>query len=258
MLNEITVFAVFLTGLLGGIHCAGMCGGVVSALSLSAKNNEQKLVFHTSRSDNLMANMRVSQRSSTPIMTVLLYNTGRILTYVTLGALVASIGSVAWLFQTLLPVQKVAFAVTNLLLIAMGLYVLGFKAVSHWIESRGNIIWRRIQPFATMRLSRQGGFNALITGGFWGLVPCGLVYAVLSAALVSGSTFNGALLMAAFGLGTLPNLMLLGLSGQWLARLTRNRHLRRVSGLVILSFGFVGLLHLGMLSTIQSTITGAF
>jgi sulfite exporter TauE/SafE len=83
-----------------------------------------------------------------------------------------------------------------------------------------------------------------------------MVYAVLSTALVSGSWRQGALLMLVFGLGTLPNLMLLGLSGQWLARASRNRVVRLVAGSLIILFGLLGFMHLGMMVSAARTPFG--
>ena len=74
-----------------------------------------------------------------------------------------------------------------------------------------------------------------------------MVYAALSAALVSGGWYQGGLLMLAFGLGTLPNLMLLGLSGQWLGRVSRNRWVRLLAGSLIIVLGLRGFMHWSMM-----------
>ncbi len=163
------------------------------------------------------------------------------------NVIIVGVGSVAWLMQSMLPVQQIAFFTSNVLLILMGLYVLGFKRIGIVVESLGKRLWVHIRPAATARLSGSGALNSVLAGSLWGLVPCGMVYAVLSAALVSGSALNGALLMLVFGLGTLPNLMVLGMSGQWLARASRNRYVRVIAGGVIVLFGVMGLMHLGMM-----------
>jgi sulfite exporter TauE/SafE len=62
--------------------------------------------------------------------------------------------------------------------------------------------------------------------------------------------------MLVFGLGTLPNLMLLGLSGQWLARASRNRVIRLVAGSLIILFGLLGFMHLGMMVSVARTPIG--
>jgi len=78
-------------------------------------------------------------------------------------------------------------------------------------------------------------------GLLWGFLPCGLVYSVLATALVSGSSERGAGLMLAFGLGTLPNLLLAGLLLVRLRQFVRQRAVRLVSGVMVLGFGLFGL-----------------
>ncbi len=77
----------------------------------------------------------------------------------------------------------------------------------------------------------------------WGFLPCGLVYSVLATALVTGSASRGAMLMLAFGLGTLPNLLLAGMLLKRLRDYTRNKVVRAVSGIVVLGFGVFGLVN---------------
>jgi sulfite exporter TauE/SafE len=89
-----------------------------------------------------------------------------------------------------------------------------------------------------------------MAGSVWGLVPCGMVYGALLAALLSGSAVRGALLMLAFGLGTLPNMLALGLSAQWMAGLKGNRVLRRFAGLFIIFFAVAGFLRSGIAADI--------
>jgi len=253
---ELSLLAVFLTGLLGGVHCAGMCGGIVSALGMMQQKptratlNIPVAVVEMHPSSAQVATQQPSAQAATQaaaLAAVCLYNAGRIGTYSLLGGLVGGVGSVAWLMQSLLPVQQIAFFLSNALLILMGLYVLGWKRIGMVVESLGRRLWVHIRPAATARLSGSGALNSLLAGSLWGLVPCGMVYAVLSAALVSGSALNGGLLMLVFGLGTLPNLMVLGMSGQWLARASRNRYVRTFAGGLIVLFGLMGLMHLGMM-----------
>jgi sulfite exporter TauE/SafE len=245
---ELSVLAVFLTGLLGGVHCAGMCGGIVSALGMINQKPLARTLAIPVTVVGSPAGRSHSQRHAVSAFTaVAAYNLGRVLTYTVLGALVGGAGSIAWLLQSVLPVQQAAFFFSNLLLILMGLYVVGFKRIGVWVESLGKRLWQFVRPAATAQLTGAGFANSVLAGSLWGLVPCGMVYAVLSTALVSGSWQRGALLMLVFGLGTLPNLMLLGLSGQWLARASRNRQVRLVAGSLITAFGVLGIIHLGMM-----------
>ncbi len=241
---DISLFAVFLTGLLGGVHCAGMCGGIVSALGMM----QQKPV---TRSLNIPVKVEGGQVPAGVVRSafsaVAAYNLGRILTYSLLGGLAGAVGSVAWLMQSMLPIQQTAFFLSNLLVVLMGLYVIGFKRIGAMAESWGKHLWQHIRPVATARLTGSGFVNSVLAGSLWGLVPCGMVYAALSAALVSGGWYQGGLLMLTFGLGTLPNLMLLGLSGQWLGRVSRNRWVRMIAGSLIILLGLRGFMHWSMM-----------
>lgn len=244
--SELSLLVVFLTGLLGGVHCAGMCGGIVSALGMM-QQRQASSIGGIPVSTVPASHMNMSVAKPSAFMSVGLYNTGRISMYTLLGALVGAVGSVVWLMDSLLPIQQIAYFISNILIILMGLYVIGVRQVASIAEAAGVRLWRWISPAATRRLAGAGMLNSLVAGGLWGMVPCGMVYAVLSVALVSGSAFNGAMLMLVFGLGTLPNLMLLGLSGQWLAKASRHRVVRRFAGVMIITFGIMGLLHLSMM-----------
>ncbi len=267
--SALSLLAVFLTGLLGGLHCAGMCGGIVSALGMLQQRTTKQFA---NQSVGIPVRFKsVTQYAAagparglhqhngsttgvpTALKTVSLYNLGRISTYTLLGALAGGVGSVAWLMQSVLPIQQSAFLLSNVILILMGLYIVGVKRIGAITDSLGLPVWKYIKPIATARLGRTGSFNSLLAGSLWGLVPCGMVYAVLSAALVSGSAKQGGLLMLVFGLGTLPNLMLLGLSGQWLARASRNQYIRLLAGLVIIGFGVMGLMHWSMMISDKTT-----
>lgn len=251
MVADLSLLAVFLTGLLGGVHCAGMCGGIVGALGMLQQTRSGRRVIplalemSTSGAGGQGSAVMVPEvaRRPSPLLTVTAWNLGRMLTYTGLGAVAGGIGSVAWLMQSLLPVQQMAFLISSLLVLLMGLYVMGLRGIGTVVESLGARLWRHVQPLASARLRSQGLCNAVLTGGLWGLVPCGMVYAVLSAALVSGSWQNGAMLMLAFALGTLPNLMVLGLAGQWLAGFSRRPAVRRAAGLLIVVMGTLSLLH---------------
>ncbi|MGQ7842890.1 sulfite exporter TauE/SafE family protein [Granulosicoccus sp. 3-233] len=256
--SDLSLLAVFLTGLLGGVHCAGMCGGIVGALGMMQQKPlgrspgiPVKVVSVGAGSgvptEGLASASLAASHGGSAIQAVAAYNLGRIMTYTTLGALAGGIGSVAWLMQSMLPIQQTAYLFSSVLVILMGLYVSGVKRIGMAVESLGSHVWQHIRPAATSRLRGAGFLNSVMAGSLWGMVPCGMVYAVLSAALVAGSWQRGALLMLVFGLGTLPNLMLLGLSGQWLARASRRRWVRVLAGSLIIVLGVMGLLHLSMM-----------
>lgn len=212
-----SLLALFIVGLLGAGHCVGMCGGIVGALSLQSP-----------------------QGGAASILVHLAYNLGRIGSYVLAGLLAGLLGQVA---GKLLALQNVLYFFANLMLVAMGLYLLGITQCLAPIERVGQRLWRRIQPLTRRFLPVRGIAQALPLGLLWGWLPCGLVYGALMTALASGSAGQGALLMLAFGLGTLPNLLLAGLLLARFRRFAQTRAVRMVSGLWVLGYGIIGLFH---------------
>ncbi|GAB4435641.1 MAG: sulfite exporter TauE/SafE family protein [Rhodocyclaceae bacterium] len=208
--------AVFLIGLLGGVHCAGMCGGIVGALAQPA-GGKPRLLLH------------------------LAYNAGRIGAYVAAGALFGAIGGAGLLLNGVLPVQIALYVAANLMLVALGAYLIGFTRVLAPTEQAGQFLWRKLRPLTARFLPATKVSQALPLGMLWGFLPCGMVYSVLATALVSGSALRGAGLMAAFGLGTLPNLLAAGVLLARLNTALRVRALRLASGLLVLGFGLWGL-----------------
>jgi sulfite exporter TauE/SafE len=233
---EVTLLSVFLLGLLGGVHCAGMCGGIVSVIGAGAASRPA--------SGPTIAIPVVAHRSARALPKLLAYNAGRVATYTLIGTLAGALGSAATLATGLLAVQQSMFVAANLLLIVLGLYLTGVLNALTALEQAGAGLWRRLRPLATRLLGAHGTGGAFATGLVWGLVPCGMVYGVLIAALLSGSAAQGGALMLAFGLGTLPNLLTLG----WMAN--RGRHLlqrpplRLLGGVLVIGFGIAGLLRL--------------
>ena len=213
--------AVFLIGLLGGVHCAGMCGGIVSALSLQ------------------MPGPVARPGPAWPLH--LAYNLGRIASYAVAGALMGALGSLGLLLNNWLPVQMSLYVAANLMMVALGLYLTGLTQTLAFTERAGQWLWRRVQPATRRFLPVRGAAQAFPLGMLWGWLPCGLVYSVLAMTLLSGSAARGAAIMLAFGLGTLPNLMLAGLLLVRFRSVVQGRALRLGSGLVVLAFGIWGL-----------------
>jgi uncharacterized protein len=218
-MQEFSLFAVFLTGLLGGAHCVGMCGGIVAAMSFQS-GQRQAFSFH------------------------LAYSAGRMGSYATAGALAGLIGSAAFLSETLFPLQKGLYVLAQVVLILLGLYLAGLNQAVLWLERAGGSLWQRVQPLLGKVLPVKNHGQALVAGALWGWLPCGLVYSVLVSALASGSAGQGALLLLAFGLGTLPNLLLMGWAAESLRSLTRQPWLRRLAGAVVAGMGVWGLVQL--------------
>lgn len=206
--------ALFLIGLLGGAHCIGMCGGIVGALS-----------------------MGVGQRPSLHFA----YNVGRIASYGVAGAIAGALGGASLALSGQLPVRAVLFVLANLMLVALGVYLMGATRALAFTERFGQRLWRHVQPFSRRYLPARSVAQAFPLGLLWGWLPCGLVYSALVTALTSGSAVRGAGMMLAFGAGTLPNLLLAGLLAVRLKKFAGNPLVRVSAGLLVLAFGLWGL-----------------
>ena len=209
--------ALFVVGLLGGTHCVGMCGGIVGALSMGAP---ARWSMH------------------------LAYNGGRILSYALAGAIAGALGAASLGLEGQLPVRNILYLLANLMLIALGLYLLGVTRALAFTERFGQHLWRRLQPMTRRLLPATSMAQAFPLGLLWGWLPCGLVYSALATSLTAGSAGRGALLMLAFGLGTLPNLLLAGIVLARINEFVRRPLVRIGSGLLVLGFGLYGLLGL--------------
>ena len=216
--------ALFLVGLLGGTHCVGMCGGIVSALSLGAP---ARWSLH------------------------LAYHAGRIISYSAAGALAGTLGAASVTLAGQAPLRLALYLLANLMLVALGIYLLGVTRALAFTERAGQALWRHIQPLTRRFLPATSVRQAFPLGMLWGWLPCGLVYSALASALTAGSAGQGALLMLAFGLGTLPNLLLAGILLARLNEFVRHPAVRTVSGLLVLGFGVYGLI--GLMRLLHST-----
>ena len=206
--------ALFLVGLLGGTHCVGMCGGIVGALSMGGA---PRLSLH------------------------LAYNAGRITSYAVAGGLVGALGGASLALAGQLPLRIALYLLANLMLIALGLYLMGLTRALAFSERLGQNLWRRIQPSTRRFLPAHSITQAFPLGLLWGWLPCGLVYSALATSLTAGSAGKGALLMLAFGLGTLPNLLLAGFLLARLRHWVQQPAVRVVAGLLVAAFGVWGM-----------------
>jgi sulfite exporter TauE/SafE len=216
-LSETGFVAIFLVGLLGGTHCVGMCGGIVGALAAQGTGGRPPWSLH------------------------LAYNVGRILSYAIAGALVGAIGGLGLAFGPVATMQLSFYVLANLMLVALGFYLMGFTRSLALVERLGQSLWNRIRPLTTRFLPARSVAQAQPRGMLWGWLPSGLVYSVLATALVSGSATRGALAMLVFGLGTLPNLLLAGILFSRFRRFAQAPMARMISGLLVLGFGLYGL-----------------
>jgi sulfite exporter TauE/SafE len=185
---------IFLAGLAGSWHCAGMCGGFACALGSDPRNPTATLVRQ------------------------LTYNLGRVTTYCFIGALVGFLAAGLCASEPGAPptsgAQRVLAITSGLLMVFIGLSLLGW-----WRRWHGPLLLGlggQSLARALGQLLRAPGPSApLAFGVFNGFLPCPLVYAFLAQAAGSGGPLPGLLVMLAFGLGTFPAMLLMGGVGAW-------------------------------------------
>jgi uncharacterized protein len=207
-----TYLAVFLGGLAGSLHCVGMCGGFPLALAAAGGRNLRRQ---------------------------LLYNLGRVNTLIFIGALSGGMGQALLAAAPFAAVERGLAVVAGLVMIVIGLEVLGVlpqltgrgAALASATLGRllGGVI-RSESPAAPLAL---GVFNAFL--------PCQLIYAFAAVAASTQSAVAGMLVMLAFGLGTVPAMLTLGVS-RVLTRPAVRARLSMLAGVLVIGFGVVTLL----------------
>jgi sulfite exporter TauE/SafE len=209
-MNQFDFVSAFIVGLAGGVHCVGMCGGIVGALSYAIPKN------------------------ASPFPYTIMYNLGRILSYSLAGGLSGYLGVVFanQVTQGLVVLQFIS-AVFLMLLAA---YISGVWAALTKVETLGRHIWAYLQPISRRFIPFTSPLSALPYGMIWGWLPCGLVYSVLTWSLASGSFTNGALLMIGFGMGTLPIMILMSLGFTSIQQTIQRPIVRHLMGITLFLF----------------------
>ena len=224
----------FLVGLAGGVHCLAMCSGIVAALQI--------------RGDGGESGGTLPERARPALLRQLAYSLGRVSSYAAAGAIAGGAGSLAIEAQRLLPARVVLLVLANALIVSLGLSLAGVASVVRPLERAGLVLWRGLRKIGVRLSAARSGAGAFAVGLAWGWIPCGLVYGVLATALVSGSAWRGAAVMAAFGAGTLPNLLAFGWAAGRLRGLLVTRRARLAAGAFVVLLGIVGLVRVPFIS----------
>lgn len=213
-------------GLFSALHCIGMCGGIMGALS-----------FSLSPAD------RADWRRFSLFLAV--YNLGRIGSYALAGAVLGWLGGSLMATASHAGWHEVLRWLAALIMVGIGLHVAGWFPQFARVERIGAPLWRRLEPLGRRLVPVSSLPKALAYGAVWGWLPCGLVYTMLISAPAQASPLAGALYMAMFGLGTLPTMLATGLLAGRLYRYARVPHLRVFAGLTILILGLFTLVFEG-------------
>lgn len=211
MIEPQDLLAALLLGLVGSTHCIGMCGGISAALAFALGPRKSGLRHH---------------------LPLVLMSLGRVFSYATAGAIAGALlpsGPAGPL-----PALRIA---AGLLLVLMGVAIAGWPTVIGILERSGARIWQRVSAgwLRVGRITTPSG--ALIAGLAWGWLPCGLVYSSLAWAASKGEASAAALLMAAFGLGTLPAVVISGALASRLRSVLQKTGWRLFAALLVIGFG---------------------
>lgn len=227
----------FILGLMGSGHCIAMCGGIISSLSVSTNSN-----FKTHDRIDIPIN-NVNQKKS-KWLSILLYQVGRISSYTIAGLLVGTAGN---LFGTSvedltsIPLLKILSA---LLIIIMGFNIARIPLRIFNIENIGKYLWVAIKPYSRRFLPVDKPYKALLLGGLWGWLPCGLVYTSLGYAVANADSLSSATFMFAFGLGTLPSTLLMSGMSMKLKKMLNALIVIRITGAIFIIIGVYMLINL--------------
>jgi len=206
-----TLLLMLSLGFMGSLHCIGMCGGLVTAVSMS-----QTSIWWTG---------------------LLIYQLGRISTYALLGLLVGLTGASLSAFGGDL-LQRILAISAGILMIIFALNLAGWlpdplRRFSSWASRKSGLAG------LARRASEHGRAGNWYTLGLAnGLLPCGLVYAALSLVLATGDAQTGTMMMATFGLGTIPAMMLVPSLLHSMTPALRSSAMR-LAAVMIMAMGFI-------------------
>lgn len=213
-IDWLVIGGALLSGLLGGAHCAAMCGGIATGLS-------------------------VQQRGGWWM--ALQPNLGRIAGYTLAGAIVGGIGH-GLLDVARMPELTLALRATvGLVLIVASLRLLDRQGRLSFLHASGGGVWQWLRPLQRRLLPANTVGKRMMLGVLWGWMPCGLSTTLLAAAWLQASALHGGMTMAAFGLGTLPVMLPLTWAGARFGQRLQRGGWRTAMGLAVMAAGVMTL-----------------
>ena len=213
-MNNIDLIIILSTAFLGSVgHCIGMCGGIVVAYSSSKIDPQSPWSRQT--------------------LSHLAYNFGRVTTYTILGAIFGLIGQVIAFTPT---TKGVLFVLTGILMILAGASLLGnFKFLNSAEWSISHKGWFQRAFTTLIKSSSLRSFYLL--GMLNGIIPCGLVYSFAIFSASTASPLWGAIVMATFGLATIPALFFLGTITKFLQRGNLRGTMMKLAAMLVVFYG---------------------
>lgn len=183
----------------------------------------------------------VRQNKATMVSFVALFNIGRIISYTAAGLVAGAFGVEILKAVGLENAHTVLRHLGVIFMVAIGFYLAGWFPQMARVEKIGQPIWKRVEPIARKLMPINSSSRALVYGMAWGWLPCGLVYVVLLMTVTAGSAIQGASMMMAFGLGTLPTMLSAGVMASWVRRFTQSARTRQIIGILIIVMAIASL-----------------
>ncbi len=217
---EIELIAIYMIGFLGGFsHCIGMCGGFVMTYTLKIQENDS--IVTPSRWQTLYPHI--------------LYNSGRIVTYVILGEIFGLLGSSLGVIFALRDLQGILQLFAGSVMVVMGFDFAGWLPAAGPDSFPGIATFKKLVRSLFNRVNRK---NIFVLGLVLGLIPCGLVYVAGAKAAATQSITGGMITMLVFGLGTFPAMVITGVTVNLISVKLRHR-LYRISAVLVIILGIL-------------------
>ncbi|HYJ39911.1 MAG TPA: sulfite exporter TauE/SafE family protein [Steroidobacteraceae bacterium] len=210
-MNGLTLGAALLLGFAASGHCLVMCGGISAALGMAAAKDSQ---------------------GRTRLSLIMAYQLGRVFSYALAGLMLAGIlGGLVSLLD-IDSVRRTLRALTALALLLGAL--VAFGGVRDPGSGIGRRLWPKLAPLGRRLLPIRTLPRGFAFGMVWGWMPCGFVYSVLLIATLQLDAVQGALVMIAFGVGTVPALFIAACGAQRFSAFATRPVARHVGGSVLL------------------------
>ena len=217
-MGNIDLIIILTTAFLGSVgHCIGMCGGIVVAYSSTKIDQKSSYLQQTSSH--------------------LAYNFGRVTTYAILGSIFGYVGQVIAFTPT---TKGILFVITGILMILVGLSLIGnirFLNSAEWSVSKYSWYQKSFKKL----MSKTSYSSFYLLGMLNGIIPCGLVYSFAIFAASTADPLSGALVMATFGLATIPALFFLGFLTKFLQKGSLRGTMMKLASLLVILYGGITL-----------------
>ncbi|MGR9101444.1 MAG: sulfite exporter TauE/SafE family protein [Gammaproteobacteria bacterium] len=210
----------FIMGLFSSMHCLGMCGSIIGTLTLSLKKEIRDTKFRL-------------------FPYVLNYNLGRITSYTLAGFAAGVLEHVLSMPLGEGHGHRILQIISAFVMAGAGLYIAGWFPRFAYMEKVGVYFWKKLEPLGRRLIPVETLAQAYVFGMIWGWLPCGLVYTALALSATTGDIARSTLTMLAFGLGTLPAVIGVGIMTSFLTRLSRMKRFRQIVGISLIALALL-------------------